>query len=364
MTHTLTIHTPDGSYPVHVGHGLLADIGATAHDLGLGGRVVVATDRTVAALHGAAVLAALQAAGLDATLVAMAAGEVHKGWAALDGFIAGFAAAGLDRSGWVLALGGGVVGDTAGLAAALYMRGVPLLQAPTTLLAMADASVGGKVAIDHPLGKNLVGVFKQSVAVVADLATLTTLPPDEVANGMAEIVKAGLIGLPGPDGARLTALLNATAPPDAELLALAIAVKQRLVEADPFEQGDRALLNLGHTFGHAFERLSGYTLKHGFGVAQGMMTAAHLAERLDVADAALTAYTARLLAAYGLPLTWGATLPPTTTPAAVLAAMATDKKRHAGRLRFVLAHAPGDVRVVRDVPEAAVLAALESSRDA
>lgn len=364
MTPTLTVHTPDGTYAVHIGRGLLADLGAMAHELGLGGRVVVATDRTVATLHGAAVLAALHAAGFDATLVAMAAGEAHKGWAALDGFIAGFAAAGLDRSGWVLALGGGVVGDTAGLAAALYMRGVPLVQAPTTLLAMADASVGGKVAIDHPLGKNLVGVFKQPRAVVVDLAMLATLPPAEVANGMAEIVKAGLIGLPGAAGARLTALLEATAPPDAELLALAIAVKVRLVEADPFEQGDRALLNLGHTFGHAFERLSGYTLQHGCGVAQGMMTAAHLAQRLGVADAALTAYTARLLAAYGLPLAWGPTLPPATTPADVLAAMATDKKRRHGRLRFVLAHAVGDVRVVRDVPEADVLAALESSRGA
>lgn len=363
MTHTLMVHTPDGAYPVHIGPGLLAAMGVTARGLGLGGRVVVATDQTVAALHGAAVLAALHAAGLAVTLVAMAPGEAHKGWAALDGFIAGFAAAGLDRSGWVLALGGGVVGDTAGLAAALYMRGVPLVQAPTTLLAMADASVGGKVAIDHPLGKNLVGVFKQPVAVIADLALLATLPPDEVANGMAEIVKAGIIGLPGPDGARLTALLDATTPPDTELLALAIAVKVRLVEADPYEAGDRALLNLGHTFGHAFERLSSYTLKHGYGVAQGMMTAAHLAERLGVADAALTATTARLLAAYGLPLAWGSTLPPATTPADVLAAMATDKKRHAGRLRFVLAHAPGDVRLVGNVPEADVLAALESSRD-
>ncbi len=364
MIQTLMIHSPEGTYPVSVGDHLLADLGATARQLGLGGRVVVATDSTVARLHGAAMVTALQEAGFAASLVAMPAGEAHKGWAALDGFIRGFTEGGLDRSGWVLALGGGVVGDTAGLAAGLYMRGVPLVQAPTTLLAMADASVGGKVAIDHPLGKNLVGVFKQPVAVLADLTMLATLPPDEVANGMAEIVKAGIIGLPGAEGTRLTALLDTGAPPDIEMLTLAISVKARLVEADPYEQGERALLNLGHTFGHAFERLSGYRLKHGFGVAQGMMSAAHLAVRLSLADSALTAYTARLLAAYGLPLAWGPSLPPTTTPAAVLVAMATDKKRQAGRLRFVLAHAVGDVRVVSDVAEADVLAALESSREA
>lgn len=363
MDQTLTVHTPDGSYPVIIGAGALGRVGDTAQGLGLGQRVVVATDTTVGPLHGTTALRALAGAGFHPRLVTMPAGEAHKGWAALDGFIAGFAEAGLDRSGWVLALGGGVVGDTVGLAAALYMRGVPFVQAPTTVLAIADSSVGGKVAIDHPAGKNLVGVFKQPAAVLADLATLDTLPPDEVANGMAEVVKASIIGLPGPGGARLLALLDAGAPPDAELLALAIGVKQRIVEADPFEQGDRALLNLGHTFGHAFERLSGYTLKHGYGVAQGMMAAAHLADRLGLADPALTARTARLLAAYRLPLAWGPTLPPSVTPAAILAAMATDKKRRAGRLRFVLAHAVGDVRVVADVPEADVLAALEASRN-
>jgi len=290
----------------------------------------------------------------------MQAGEAHKGWASLDRLIAGFAAAGLDRGGWVLALGGGVVGDTAGLAAALYMRGVPLVQAPTTLLAMADASVGGKVAIDHPLGKNLVGAFKQPAAVVADLATLDTLPADEVANGMAEVVKAAIIG--GANGGagppHLLDLLDAGALPAEEMLAEAIAVKARIVEADPYERDQRALLNLGHTFGHAFERLSAYRLKHGYGVAQGMMVAAHLAERLGLAPAALTAQTARLLTAYGLPLCWGADLPAGTTPAQVLAAMSTDKKRQAGRLRFVLARAVGDVRVETDVPAAEVLAAL------
>ncbi|HUS17847.1 MAG TPA: 3-dehydroquinate synthase family protein, partial [Chloroflexia bacterium] len=236
-----------------------------------------------------------------------------------------------------------------------------LVQAPTTLLAMADASVGGKVAIDHPLGKNLIGVFKQPVAVIADLGTLATLPPDEVANGMAEIVKAAIIGEAGGDDVLLR-LLDHGAPVSDAMLDRAIAVKQRLVEADPYEAGERALLNLGHTFGHALERLSGYTLKHGFAVAQGMMAAAHLAEILDLAPGELTAQTAHLLDTYGLATHWGAGLPPDTTPEAVLAAMSTDKKRRDGRLRFVLARAVGDVRIEADVPPGAVLHALAASR--
>jgi len=373
VSRTILIRTPESTYPVIIGTHILEEAGELATTLGLHPHVAIATDSHVVHLHAERVQSALKAHGFQPALVTMPAGEAHKGWAALDLFISGFAETGLDRSGWVLALGGGVVGDTVGLAAALYMRGVPLVQAPTTLLAMADASVGGKVAIDHRLGKNLVGAFKQPAAVIVDLATLATLPPAEVANGMAEIIKAAIIG-PGPTGSEqapiqgspgdwpLLALLDHGAPPSAEMVALAIAVKKRIVEADPYEQGERALLNLGHTFGHAFELLSNYQLPHGFAVAQGLMVAAHLAERLRLAPAALTEHTARLLTAYGLPVEWGAGLPPTTDPAAVLAAMATDKKRQDGRLRFVLAHAVGAVRVESAVPEAAVLAALAETR--
>ncbi len=369
-TRRLEVRTPEGAYPVVVGDGALESLPALADEHRLGRQVVIATDSTVEPLHGADTADRLRLAGYDAICVAMPAGEPHKSWAAVDTYVRGFAAAGLDRGGWVLALGGGVVGDTAGLAAALYMRGVPLVQAPTTLLAMADASVGGKVAVDHPLGKNLIGAFKQPVAVVADLRTLATLPEVEIANGMAEVIKAAIIGGSGgqggpedPVGRALLALLDRRAPLSTELVARAVDVKRRLVEADPYEQGPRALLNLGHTFGHAFERLSGYALMHGFAVARGMMVAARLAEDLGLAPAALTARTADLLAAYGLPLRWGAALPPGTTPGDVVAAMATDKKRRGGRPRYVLAHALGDVRVAADVPEETVLAALAATHD-
>ncbi|MGI8586967.1 MAG: 3-dehydroquinate synthase [Chloroflexia bacterium] len=368
MPRVIEVRGPGGTYQVTLGEGLLDTVGAELAGAGaapgLGKRVVIATDENVARLHGDRVRQALEESGYRAGLVAMQPGEAHKDWRSLDLFIRGFAEHGLDRNGWVLALGGGVVGDTAGLAAALYMRGIALVQAPTTLLAMADASVGGKVAIDHPLGKNMVGVFKQPAAVFADLSMLRTLPPNEIANGMAEVVKAAIIGIPRDPaaGGRLMELLERGAPPSEEMLVFSIEVKRRLVEADPFEQGERALLNLGHTFGHAFELLSGYTLKHGFAVAEGMAVAAHLAERLGLAPMSLTEQTERLLLTYGLPVRWGAGLPLETSAADVLAAMATDKKRRGGGLRFVLARTVGDVRVEADVPEGEVLAALDETR--
>lgn len=360
MSRTILIRTPDTTYPVRIGTGLWRDA-ESLRRLGLGDRLAIATDSNVGPRHAERIAEALEGEGFHPHLVTMPAGEAHKGWASLDLFISGFAESGLARDSWVLALGGGVVGDTAGLAAALYMRGLPVVQAPTTLLAMADASVGGKVAIDHRLGKNLVGAFKQPTAVMADLDTLDTLPADEIANGMAEVIKAAIIGLPGGES-RLLDLLEAHAAPSEEMVALAVEVKKRLIEADPYETGDRALLNLGHTFGHAFELLSDYRLKHGFGVAQGMMVAARLAEDLGLAPEALTTRTAGLLRAYGLPLQWGAALGPEIGPAQALAAMTMDKKRREGRLRFVLARAIGDVRVETDVPPAAVLAALADTR--
>lgn len=369
MSRNIIVRTPEGTYPISIGTGILRDGEELVDGVNTGKQVAVATDSHVGPLHAATVQAMLQRAGLNPALITMPAGEAHKDWASLDLLISGFGETGLDRSGWVLALGGGVVGDTVGLAAALYMRGVPVVQAPTSLLAMVDSSIGGKVAIDHPLGKNLVGAFKQPAAVIADLATLATLPPDEVANGMAEIVKAAILDGPwnrGPAGAYgsspLLDLLERGAPPSEEMVGLAIEVKKRIVEADPYEQNQRALLNLGHTFGHAFERLSNYTLKHGYGVAEGMMVAAHLAERLGLAPPTLTARTAGLLSTYRLPLTWGSSLPPGTTPEQVLAATATDKKRRDGRPRFVLARGIGDVHVENDVPEAEVLAALAATR--
>jgi 3-dehydroquinate synthase len=319
--------------------------------------VLVATDSVVAPLYGEQVLASLEAAGFQPALATMPAGERHKTWDSVGLFVEAALEAGLDRGSWVLALGGGVVGDTAGFAASVYMRGVPFVQAPTTLLAMADSSIGGKVGVDHPRGKNLLGAFKHPALVVADLDTLSTLPPVQLACGMAEIIKAAIIADPA-----LFAYLEATEPAELDYkkaLAAAILVKREIVQRDPEERGERALLNLGHTFGHAFEKRTGYARLHGVGVAQGMAVAFRLAVALGRCDPDLELRLGRVLHKWGLPRRWGA---PELCDAAdiegVWEAMLGDKKRVDGRLRLVLPEDVGRVSVVEGVPEAAIKRAL------
>lgn len=353
----IQVQSPQGEYQVLVGRGLLAEVGSLAASRGLGRRVLVATDSVVAPLYGEQVITSLEAAGFQATLASMPAGEQHKNWDSVSLFVEAALEAGLDRGSWVLALGGGVVGDTAGFAASVYMRGVPFAQAPTTLLAMSDSSIGGKVGVDHPRGKNLLGAFKHPALVVADLDTLSTLPPTQVACGMAEIVKAGIIGDPA-----LFDYLEATEPEAldyARTLAAAILVKREIVQRDPEEKGERALLNLGHTFGHAFEKRTGYTRLHGVAVAQGMAVAFRLAVRLGMCDPELELRVARVLDRWGLPRRWGAPeLNEAGAVEGVWEAMLGDKKRADGRLRLVLPGALGRVSVVEGVPEEAIKSAL------
>jgi shikimate kinase / 3-dehydroquinate synthase len=351
------VRSPEGSYDIVLGHGLLGGLGALAEEGGLGRRVVVATDTNVAGLYACDLVAGLQGAGFQASVVAMPAGEQHKSWESVSLLVDGFAGAGLDRGGWVAALGGGVVGDTAGFAASIYMRGVALVQLPTTLLAMADSSIGGKVGVDHAGGKNLLGAFKQPRLVVADLDALASLPEDQVACGMAEIIKAGIIG--DPD---LFQMIEASEPGSidyGEALLKAISVKREIVQRDPHEAGERALLNLGHTFGHAFEKCTGYARLHGFAVSQGMVVAFRLAETVGMCDTGAATRVERVLAKWGLPVRWGA--PDLAHGGAideVWQAMTLDKKRQDGRLRLVLPEAIGSVRLVDNMPEAAVKSAL------
>ena len=357
---SLRVSSPDGEYRIVLGRGLLDGLGELAADAGLGRHAVVVTDTNVGPLYGDKVLASLQRGGFEASLVAMPAGEEHKTWDTVSLLVDTFVGRGLERSGWVLALGGGVVGDTAGFAAAVYMRGVPLVQVPTTLLAMADSSIGGKVGVDHPAGKNLLGAFKQPRLVAADLDTLATLPTEQVACGMAEIVKAAIIG----DQA-LFDLAERSDPGSLDYeaaLRLAIEVKRGIVERDPHEAGERALLNLGHTFGHAFERWTAYTRPHGYAVSQGMAVAFRLARSLDMCDAYTAGRVEAVLAKWGLPVRWGspdlAGEPSSDAVEQVWQAMMADKKRQDGRLRLVLPEAVGRVRVVDGVPEAAIKQAL------
>ena len=192
----IRVRTPDGEYDIVLGHGTLEGLGERARELGLGRRVVVATDTNVAPLYAARMVAVLEESGFQPSVAVMPAGEQHKSWESVETFVEAFLDAGLDRGGWVAALGGGVVGDTAGFAASIYMRGVAFVQLPTTLLAMADSSIGGKVGVDHARGKNLLGAFKQPALVVADLDVLASLPAEQVACGMAEVIKAGVIADP------------------------------------------------------------------------------------------------------------------------------------------------------------------------
>ncbi len=362
-THSVAIPvpTPEGKYDVLLGLSLLERVGELLREQDLTGRVAVVTDTTVGPLHAARVLDGLAAAGLTGLTIEVPAGEAHKTLETVRSLYDAFLDANLDRGDTVLALGGGVVGDMAGFAAATYMRGLPLVQAPTTLLAMVDASIGGKVGVDLPRGKNLVGAFKQPVLTVTDLSTLDTLPIAEVRAGLAEVVKHGIIADPElfemlEQGAFRVA--EAGAEDHLPLVARAVAVKVTVVSEDPYEGGRRMVLNLGHTFAHALETCTGYAMRHGEAVAVGLVAATRLATDLGLSEGGLPARVENLLRQIGLPTSYRG-----PTPDALGEAMATDKKRRSGRPRFVLPEDIGRVVMREDVPHERVLAVLEELRE-
>lgn len=348
-------------YGITIGPGLLDDGAALAAHV-RGRHVLLVSDSTVGPLYAARVVAALSAHTAAQVLVScIAAGEASKTLDAFAELTRELADFGATRDACVFALGGGVVGDLAGFAAACWMRGIDVVQLPTSLLAMVDSSVGGKTAVDLPQGKNLVGAFHPPRAVFADTAALRTLPERELRAGLAEVVKYGALG-----NAAFLHWLDAHAPAllarddtvVAEAIAVSCAHKAALVERDPFERGERALLNFGHTFGHAIEAEQGYGgLVHGEAVAVGMVLAARLSTALDLATAADADALATLLARFGLPTV----LPAGLDAEALLARMRLDKKAAASGLRFVLWDGPGAARVVADVPEDAVRAVLRAA---
>jgi shikimate kinase/3-dehydroquinate synthase len=358
---TLPVRYPHGEHPIHVGDGLLAHVGGALRAAGVpeGSRVAVVSNPIVAKLYGPQVEASLRSVGFLPFACSIPDGEPHKTLttvaALYDQFLAAERAApALDRSGTVLSLGGGVTGDIAGFAAASFMRGVRFVQVPTTILAMADASVGGKVGVDLPQGKNLVGAFKQPVAVVMDPLVLATLSEEEVRSGMAEVIKHGIIGAPDLLAELEAATPNARHPISTSLLAQSLQVKIRVVETDPYEQGHRAVLNLGHTVGHGLERLSDFSLRHGEAVAIGMVAASRIALELGRADRSLSDRIEAILQAWGLPVR----CPPYDADA-IWEAMTHDKKRRGRTLRWVLPYAIGHVEIVEDVPQAVVKSVLQ-----
>ena len=348
---SLVVRYPGGSYPIFLTHGGLAGLGSYLQSRRLCGPVLVITDSNVGRQWADPARAAIEAAGLSCHLFSFAAGESSKNLQTVQNLIEHMVATGLGRDTTVVALGGGVVGDTAGLVASLYMRGVPFVQVPTSVLAMIDSSVGAKVAVDLPVGKNLVGAFKQPHLVLVDTALVDTLPMAERAAGLAEAVKAGIIADP-----KLFEMLEGESYELGEVIERSLRVKIEVVEADPFERDRRAVLNLGHTFAHAYEALSHYSLRHGEAVAIGLVLAARLAASRNLCAEDLTSRVRACLARLGLP-----TEPPAAAPEAVIAAMRTDKKRLSGRLRLVLPLGIGSVRVVDDLSEAELLQFLREN---
>lgn len=353
------------SYDIHIGQGLLAQVGALITPEMRGRKVAVVTDETVHALHGAALANALS--DYEVTFIIRPAGEAQKSFEGLQAILNALFEAGFDRADMVLAFGGGVVGDLAGFAASIYKRGCPFIQIPTTLLAQVDSSVGGKTAINNRFGKNLIGAFYQPRMVIADMDVLATLPARQMKAGYAEILKYGLLGdaefytqLDADDCALGLAVL--AGEPAALTLAVerSCAAKAKIVAADEREAGQRALLNLGHTFGHAFELAAGYDgdLLHGEAVSAGMEAAfAYSAANKLCAPEAATDVRVHLDAT-GMP-TLSDMAKYLARPDALLGHMMQDKKNERGALTLILTRAIGEAFVQKDVAQADVLAALK-----
>lgn len=358
----LHVTTSTARYPVVVEAGALVTLPHHLDELGLRGAVWLISDSAVFPHYGEAVATTLRDAGYAVQIYSVPSGEASKSQAQLWDLYTWMIDGGVERRDTVLALGGGVVGDLAGFAAASVLRGIALVQLPTTLLAMVDAAIGGKTGINHPLGKNLIGAFHQPRLVLADTLTLRTLPPRELRAGWAEVIKHGVIRDPGlfemleTHAAELQdAAQGAHAAVLSTIVRRAAAVKVAVVSADEREQGERITLNYGHTIGHALEAALGYgTLLHGEAVAIGMHAAARVAAMLEMLDWEDVARQQRLLTAYGLPTTF----PDHVDPEYLLTLTLRDKKVQRKRVRWVLPTAIGAVTVRDDVPETVVRQAL------
>ncbi len=335
------------SYPIHIGVNTLAQL-PTLACIQAASSIVLVTNHTVQALYGEGVVSALQATGKALLTVVLPDGEAYKTAEQLDTIYTAMLQNRCDRKAVIVALGGGVVGDVAGYAAATYMRGIAFVQVPTTLLAQVDSSVGGKTAVNHPLGKNMIGAFYQPQAVLADAGVLRTLPPREIAAGLAEVIKYGCI-VDASFFDWLETNIEALNALDAAAISHAVQrsceLKADVVAQDETESSAlniRALLNFGHTFGHAFEHVLGYgTWLHGEGVGYGMVCAATLSQILGLVSSAQVQRIIALVAAAKLPTQW----PAQVSADAAIAAMKIDKKTEHGSLKFIVLDSIGKSHV-------------------
>jgi 3-dehydroquinate synthase len=354
---TVTVALGERSYAIHIGQGVLDAVGEILAQLPVTKKALVVTQAAIAAAYGERVVQSLRARGFMAEALEVLDAEEAKSLTWLERLYDRAIELRLDRRSPIVALGGGVVGDLAGFAAATYMRGVPFVQIPTTLLAQVDSSFGGKTAINHPRGKNLIGAFYQPRAVLIDVDTLRTLSPRELRSGLAEVVKYGVIAKPDLfellEGCTTAGLLQ-----DAALLTRVIReccqIKADVVAADEHETSIRAILNFGHTFGHAIEAAGGFsTYTHGEAVAIGMVWATDLSQRMGLCHADLLVRVKRLLQSLGLPIALKARIE------GIHDTILLDKKAVAGRLRFILVEGLGRVSIRDDVPSQLVAAIID-----
>lgn len=361
MARTITVALGERAYPIHIGEDALSLLPELIAATGQRGAIGVVTDSQVGPLYAARVEEEIAKTGKRHVTHTFPAGEENKRLARIEEICGTFLDAGLDRASLIIALGGGVVGDVAGYAAASFMRGVPFIQIPTTIVAQVDSSVGGKTGVNHPLGKNTIGAFHQPAGVLIDMTMLRSLPDRELRAGLAEVIKHGVIR----DEALFAHMEDhADAILACDLCALEIPVvrsceiKAGVVASDEFENGARADLNYGHTFGHAIEAVTEYKhFLHGEAVALGMCAAGYLARQLGMVDDSFIVRQEACIARFGLPTRW-ADLPVDDT----LVAMRKDKKVRAGAMKFIVAERIGSVVQRTDVDEAQARAALEAIR--
>ena len=358
MARTLHVELDDNSYPLVVGTGLLNSVGERLTPYAKSNKVLVVSDTFLKTRYIPVVLKSLEDAGLDVKAIEVPAGEENKSLTQFSHIQDSLIAHQLDRGSTLIALGGGVIGDLAGFAAAVYMRGIPYVQIPTTLQAQVDASVGGKTAINHPKGKNLIGAFHQPKLVLIDVDTLKTLPQRDIRSGLIEVIKMGVIRdepLFETVEENLDAILNLDNTVLTEIISQACINKAEIVAKDEKESGLRMVLNYGHTFGHALEALTYYNkYRHGEAVSIGMNCAAQLAVNLEMFSETDFQRQQALLKRAKLPIVF----PPHLTPKSLCDAMYLDKKTLGGKLRLILPTRIGEVVIRDDVDDQQVLEAI------
>jgi 3-dehydroquinate synthase len=359
---TITVDLGNRAYPIRIGSGLLAQVSEDIAKLVPATAAAILTHPHLSQRYATPLIDGLRSRGIRTELIFVPPGERYKNLATMGRIYEKMVGAGLDRKSVLITLGGGVLGDVGGFAAASYLRGIPFVQVPTTLLAQVDASVGGKTGIDLPSGKNLVGAFHQPRGVFIDTDTLSTLATRELRSGLAEVIKYGIIrdkGFYGYVGRSLPSLISRQPDAITKVIARSCEIKAEVVGADETEQGLRAILNYGHTVGHALESATAYKrYKHGEAIAIGMVSAALIGEEIGYTPSDVTASITQTLTSAGLP----SQFPNDVGNEEILAAMLRDKKTIGGRVHFILCPEIGKVDTISDIPSTAVEAALNRQR--